>query len=297
MKKSFCIKDLIKYLIVLGIIYSILKMVPTEQLCNKDLALIIIVTTFCFISLDWLFNNDDNQMEQFSNLKPKEPALETRHTTLHNNNSNVKLNPHTTYPQTTQPMQQPTTQQIMQQQMIDQQIMQQQQPMHQQPMQQKPTQQQIMQQQIMQQLHKPLTQQEINQMQEAYPMTGKSACSDEIERLKKQLEAQISALNNKLQNQNIVTNDFKYNQMDIEMLAPIGEGPAFDWSTDNTYTILNTNQWQVPMPRPPVCINTQPCKVCPSEESSYGPLPLKNFNSAQKLSNYDINQKWAKDHT
>ena len=136
---------------------------------------------------------------------------------------------------------------------------------------------------------------QIKQLQQAYPMQPKTACSAEIEDMKKQLEAQISELKNQLQinSQKNITNDFRYNELPTNMFVPIGDKVANDWATDNEYNILNSAQWQVPMPRPPVCINTQPCKVCPTEESAYGPLPLKNWDSARKISDTKINQGWT----
>jgi hypothetical protein len=52
-----------------------------------------------------------------------------------------------------------------------------------------------------------------------------------------------------------------------DFYKPIGEKIANDWSKD--YTILDTNKWQVPMPRPPLCINNAPCTICPLETSGY----------------------------
>ena len=62
------------------------------------------------------------------------------------------------------------------------------------------------------------------------------------------------------------TNNNITNELLSDFYKPIGDGIANQWNGD--YVILNTNKWQVPMPRPPVCINNSPCKVCPSNTSS-----------------------------
>ena len=65
------------------------------------------------------------------------------------------------------------------------------------------------------------------------------------------------------------------------------------WSTD--YTILNTDKWKVPMPKPPVCINNSPCKVCPGDDGSTAvdyPATLKDWDVARKVTNIDLNKDW-----
>ena len=56
--------------------------------------------------------------------------------------------------------------------------------------------------------------------------------------------------------------------------------------------MLNTNKWQVPMPRPPVCINTSPCKVCPDTDDTY-PVKLAHWDNSRKVSNIEISKEWA----
>ena len=64
------------------------------------------------------------------------------------------------------------------------------------------------------------------------------------------------------------------------VFKPIGENIANDWSND--YTILNTDKWKVPMQRPPLCINTNPCKVCPVD-SNY-PVNLRAWDESRVIS-------------
>ena len=56
-------------------------------------------------------------------------------------------------------------------------------------------------------------------------------------------------------------NTMKYSERPTKSYEPIGKG-VDKWSND--YTILNTEKWQIPMTRPPVCISSGNCKVCPS---------------------------------
>jgi hypothetical protein len=87
--------------------------------------------------------------------------------------------------------------------------------------------------------------------------------------------------------------DMKYNELPEEFLRPLGEGLG-RWS-DNEYSILNTDKWRVPMPRPPVCISSsKPCEPCPLMTDGY-PLNLKEWNNSRKITNIEINKKWAND--
>ena len=89
-----------------------------------------------------------------------------------------------------------------------------------------------------------------------------------------------------------VKNDRDYSELPSEFYDPIGNKIANNW--DNEYTILNTNKWQVPMARPPVCINTAPCKVCPSASSNY-PVNLKEWDDSRSITGGKLNKKWAAD--
>jgi hypothetical protein len=87
--------------------------------------------------------------------------------------------------------------------------------------------------------------------------------------------------------------DMKYNELPEDFLRPIGEGLG-KWS-DNEYTILNTDKWRVPMPRPPVCISSsKPCEPCPLMTDGY-PMNLKEWDNSRKVTNIEINKKWAND--
>ena len=102
---------------------------------------------------------------------------------------------------------------------------------------------------------------------------------------------QEGKVKNKLQDGK-VKNDHQYSELPSEFYTPIGQQVPNEWA--NEYAILNTNKWQVPMARPPVCINTQPCKVCPSEASTYS-VNLKEWDDSRYVTSGKINKKWAQD--
>ena len=85
--------------------------------------------------------------------------------------------------------------------------------------------------------------------------------------------------------------DHKYNELPSEFYSPMGGNVSNNW--DNNYTLLDTNRWQVPMPRPPVCINTAPCKVCPSESGYFPVVTTKDWDQSRKVSDTKINKDWA----
>jgi len=87
-------------------------------------------------------------------------------------------------------------------------------------------------------------------------------------------------------------NDMKYTELPSDYYKPLGDNIANEWS--NEYTILSTDKWQVPQPRPPVCISNGPCKVCPSNTDGY-PANLKDWDSSRVVTNQGINKEWALD--
>ena len=75
-----------------------------------------------------------------------------------------------------------------------------------------------------------------------------------------------------------------------DLYNPLGNSELNKW-TDG-YTMLNTDKWQVPTSRPPVCINTSPCKVCPTIDDTY-PVILGEWDNSRKISNTEISKEWA----
>ena len=45
------------------------------------------------------------------------------------------------------------------------------------------------------------------------------------------------------------------------------------------------------MQRPPLCINTNPCKVCPND-TNY-PVNLKSWDESRVISKTNINKDWV----
>ncbi len=107
-----------------------------------------------------------------------------------------------------------------------------------------------------------------------------------LELLKKEGKSKVRSVDGK------VKDDRVYNELPSDFYSPLGDKISNEW--DNDYTILNTNKWQVPMPRPPVCINTAPCKVCPSDSSNY-PVNLKQWDDSRYVTQSKINKKWSDD--
>jgi len=87
-------------------------------------------------------------------------------------------------------------------------------------------------------------------------------------------------------------NDMKYSDLPADYYKPLGDNIANNW--DNEYTILNTDKWQIPQSRPPVCVSNGPCKVCPTQTDGYG-VNLKEWDDSRVVSNQKISKKWAKD--
>lgn len=86
-------------------------------------------------------------------------------------------------------------------------------------------------------------------------------------------------------------NDMKYSDLPSDYYNPLGDKIANQW--DNEFTILNTDKWQIPQPRPPVCISSGPCKVCPDTTPGY--TNLKEWDDSRVVTNNKVNKKWALD--
>ena len=103
-----------------------------------------------------------------------------------------------------------------------------------------------------------------------------------LEQLKREGKAKVKG-------QKEVKNDAVYNELDEELSKPIGGDISNKW--ESQYSILNTSKWKVPMARPPVCVNTNPCQVCPTTYSGY--VDLASWDNSRVLSTTNINKKWA----
>jgi hypothetical protein len=76
-------------------------------------------------------------------------------------------------------------------------------------------------------------------------------------------------------------NDMNKSELPAAMYLPLGSQINQDFS--NEYTILNTEKWTVPMPRPPVCIDSTPKEIMPVGTSGY-PLSVKYFDDSRYVS-------------
>ena len=87
-----------------------------------------------------------------------------------------------------------------------------------------------------------------------------------------------------------VNSDFVYSELPSEFYTPLGKRIVTDW--ENEYNLLDSTNWQVPIQRPPVCMTTEKCKVCP-KETYPGTTLLKDWDSSRKISDIKVNKKWA----
>ena len=302
---TFNNNNIIKYFIILCILYYILKLIPSQQINNKDT---IIMIAFVLISLIFIDNYQNKISENFE-----------------------QSNDLNTIPLTQQPTQQQQliTPQQQQQQLI---TPQQQQQLITQPPQQ---QQQLITQPpqlIAQQQQQPIVQQQLIAQQrknnslifnyfkllvDELKNAGVINISDinnmkikydarllTIEELITSLEfiklnykpnnKEINSNNNNQINPNNkhINNDNIYNELPQNFYTPIGDKIANDWKND--YAILDTDRWAVPTKDPPICINSSPCKVCESDASNY--TTLKNWDNSRYVSDYKINKQWSNNH-
>ena len=85
--------------------------------------------------------------------------------------------------------------------------------------------------------------------------------------------------------------EYSFGNLPPEMYKPLNNSDLNKWD-EQGYTMLNTDKWHPPTARPPVCINTTPCKVCPDTNNTY-PVPLAQWDNSRKVSNIEISKEWA----
>jgi hypothetical protein len=295
----FSTKDIVKYLIVAGLIYSILKMIPSQQIVNKDLILIMIIIIIGFISVDCVFfkegkteeftNEEDNDSSDLNNnieelLKKKADLLAKK---SENDKNNIELDNSRTKIGCTLEVEKIKRQFENE---IDALKVQLQSKLVQ------PSSNNKIVNKYFESLLNDLADKELldsNDIENIrIKIRSKLLTMEEIiislETLKKEGKPKINTIDGKIKDDRI------YNELPSDFYSPIGDKIANEW--DNEYTILNTNKWQVPMPRPPVCINTTPCSVCPTD-SSTTTVNLKQWDDARYVTSNKINKKWAQDQS
>ena len=281
----FSIKYFVKYLIIVGLIYSILKMVPSQQISQKDITLIIATALIGFISLD-----------SFLCKKSDYETFTTQPTQIIQSQPIVQMGQSPTQPiqmkqSPTQPIQMIQSQPIAQSKVVTQ-----------------PNAQSIVAQP--KQVIQPIAQSNINNsiaikyFESLINDLSEKGLLDQneianikikmnsklltIEEIIKSLEVLKTTGKSKF---NKLKDDSIYNELPPEFYAPLADKKLNEW--DNDYTILNTTKWQVPMLRPPVCVNTIPCQICPSDSSNYS-VNLKYWDESRYVtSDNKINKKWV----
>lgn len=304
MNKSFLNKDIIKYLVVAGLVYTILKIVPAQQINDRDLILILGVITIGFIGVDYLLPKKEGfANEEIMPLEMENPEIENKQVAKVSeaikqmvNETQTKKQPELKY--------NPNDWDKPAQTNCDFAI-----------------------QNVKTQLER-----EINdlkeQLQSRIDLTSGDKIANkyleallidlnerelidmnDIENIKIKLKSRLLTLDEVISSLETLKKEGKgkvkpkehkskddrdYNELPSDFLEPIGDKIANEWA--NEYSILNTDKWKVPTMRPPVCINNSPCKVCPSDSSTY-PVSLMKWDDSRKVSQNKINKQWAMDQS
>ena len=314
MKNSyFCNKDLIKYLIVVGLIYAILKVIPNQPLENKDLILVMVIIVIGFICIDCFFfkKTEENffntsATQQANAMKQQAAAQQAAAKTVASQVQqpfNVIMPVPPAMPPAMPQIMPPAMPQTMPQQVscaaevdnvrrqFDSEIAN--------------LKAMIAAQKSGPESDKALIQKYFDTMTSELKQRDLLS-DDDISAIKLKVSTKLLTMDEAMSSleklkaspkkaKSEIKNDFKYNELPSEFYNPIGDKIANEWSVDNEYAILNTNKWQVPTTRPPVCINSEPCKVCPTDSGNFFPVSLKNWDQARIISDTKINQKWAAD--
>lgn len=268
----FSTKDVVKYLIIIGLVYAILKLFPSQQISTKDLILIMIIITICFIYVEvFIFKKIDQPTSSqpiTNEPTPSQPVIESKpepkiscaiEIEKVKNQINEEIN-------------------VLKSQLDIK---------HQQSSISDKIADKYFESLMTELLNKGLLNKaEIDNIK--LKLQSKLLTLDEIinslELLKKQGKTTTKE-------NGIVQNDEIYNELHPDYLKPIGDKIANEWAND--YAILNTDKWRVPMPTPPVCINTQPCPVCPTTSDTV--VSLKHWDESRYVEPVKVNKKWTDD--
>jgi len=292
MKKCFN-SNFVKYLIILGILYVLLKIIPNPKLQKKDILLILIVVILTLAYFDYNNKPIDNFLNTSETHQEMKQEMKQEVTQTSKSMTNAQFNTMFEMQQT-----QDQTQDHTQDQTQDQ-----------------------TQEQTHEQKHEPLTKEIIEMKYYNMLINGllnKGILSpDDIAKLKLKIDSNLFTLeemiisleklsgidnhsNEKGQHKSTkpnkscksINDDIIYNELLPMQMKTIGGEVPNTWS--GNYTILNTDKWTVPMTRPPVCINTTPCPVCPSDNNTQNLTGLADWDNSRTVSNTTINQTWSK---
>jgi hypothetical protein len=302
----FSTNDVVKYLIISGLVYSILKLIPSQQLATKDLIVIMFIIIVGFTSVDCMFfkkhtedfTNDENpfnlnlNIEEILNNKLIQQQQTQQQTTdvaklLSNLRNKTTVSETQNQGKSACSLEVEKIKRQFEDEINSLKVQ----------LQVKTTQ-------------MPTSNEMLNRYFESLinDVVDKGLLNaDDVENIKVKVRSKLMTMEEVIKSLEIikkegkpktqnasgtVNDDRKYNELPSDYFNPIGDKIANEW--DNEYTILNTNKWQVPMPRPPVCINTTPCQVCPTDSSSSF-VGLKDWDNSRYVTDNKINKKWAQD--
>jgi hypothetical protein len=307
MKTVFTLKDLVKYVIFISIVYTLMIIIPSQKIITTDLILIVSVISFGFILIDCLSSNSElfsNIIIDSNTLREKAAVLsnivETKQnsfaTQINKNSSNLTnmVNEIKSFP--TQINNQLTNLTNM----VDE----------------------------TKQINNQLTNltnmvdetKQINNIDNNFKESNDTTTikymnlliddlrernvlnNNDIENIKAKINSKILTddeiiiglekliLTAKAKQKKEPGSEYMFGNVSSDLYKPLGNTEITKW--DEGYNMLNTNKWQIPINRPPVCINTTPCKVCPDTEDTY-PLKLALWDNSRKISNTEISKDWA----
>jgi len=269
-KLTFPIKKIIKYIIYICIIFTLMKVIPSSRIEQSDIFLIIAIIILCLIVLD-----NVNMKEGFDSIFPDEQVVQNVITSaLPNQPTQLSCEP------AINDMQTKMNEQL-----------------------------QILQSKI-NELQNTSSDKNTKKYMDSMivSLTSQNILDQtDVSNIYAKLDSKLISIDdviNGLENLKLTgkprskegqpANDFAYSELPAENYKPLGDKSLEKW--DNEFSLLNTNRWEVPMPRPPVCINTSPCKVCPDVVDGY-PLNVKEWDNSRKISNININKNWANKQT
>lgn len=273
----------IKYLIILGILYVLLKIIPNPKLQKKDIILILIIVVFTMACVDF---NNKKIIDNFLNTsETKQEMVHTDHSkTIANKQFNAMYEAHQAQMhqdqnQEPEPEPEPEQQIPLTKDMIEIKYYN----------------------MLINQLSNKgiLSQADINNLK--LKMESKLFTIEEIIASLETLAGNDNMPKNKQhkkkqsQSCQSINDDIIYNELLPMQMKTIGGETPNTWS--GNYAILNTDKWTVPMTRPPVCINTNPCPVCPSDNNTSNLTGLADWDNSRTVSTTTINQNWAKNQT
>lgn len=303
MINSYSSKDIIKYIIVLGIIYTILKIMPLQNLNNKDIILLLMIIMFIFIIIDYkcfkynneLFTNNipkpgipptnlytNNNFDKF--IKPDIPSFTNKMIYKFDTNQTIAPTTGPTTCPTTCPTNTPTIGCSLEIDKIKNE----------------------MQTQI-NELKTELSNNNNNKIGVKYfesllnELIVINLLEDsDIQNIKNKVKLNLLTLDEAITSLETLkktkkdtdvsqNTDLKYNELPSSFLTPIGDKIANDWNND--YAILDTNKWSVPMPKIPICINNSPSNISPSNYSNA--TNLKEWDNNRVISKTSINKQWV----